>query len=290
MGTAVDWAVTAFARARRVARLRRCDARCPAERVHVRWPRAAAMVAFMATARYDSVADFYIDGWTDEINDPATVGLLEQVGSCAGLRVLDVACGHGRVTRALARRGGHLTGVDVSERLVERARRIEQESPLGITYVLADLTTGVVPASGPFDLVTCNFGLSDVDDLVAALRAVAGALNAHGRFVFSILHPCFPGSGEISGSWPSDRPYWCEGYWMPSGRDSSLRRQVGANHRTLSTYFNALAEVGLVIDLVAEPEPDDAWRSSHPEAALSPLYLVVSTRRAGRSRSQRRTT
>lgn len=71
----------------------------------------AAMVADVATVRYDSVADFYIEGWTDEINDPATRALLDEVGACSGLRVLDVACGHGRVTRALVRRGGDVTGV-----------------------------------------------------------------------------------------------------------------------------------------------------------------------------------
>jgi SAM-dependent methyltransferase len=157
------------------------------------------------------------------------------------------------------------------------------KSVLGITYLRADLTTGTLPVTGPFDLVTCDFGLSDVDDLAAALKAVAAVLSAGARFVFSILHPCLPGGGEVSGSWSTDRPYWSEGYWLPSGRASSLRRQVGANHRMLSTYLNALIDSGLVIDQLVEPEPDDAWRASHPEAAVMPVYLAVSTTLAGRS-------
>jgi hypothetical protein len=47
----------------------------------------------MAQARYDAVADFYASGF-DSIDDPATWALLDLLGPVAGLRVLDVACGH----------------------------------------------------------------------------------------------------------------------------------------------------------------------------------------------------
>jgi 2-polyprenyl-3-methyl-5-hydroxy-6-metoxy-1,4-benzoquinol methylase len=67
----------------------------------------------MVQARYDAVAEFYIDGF-DSIDDPASLALLELLGPVAGLRVLDVACGHGRVTRALARRGASVVGIDLS--------------------------------------------------------------------------------------------------------------------------------------------------------------------------------
>jgi ubiquinone/menaquinone biosynthesis C-methylase UbiE len=62
-------------------------------------------------ARYDAVADFYAAGF-DTIDDPASAALLDLTGPPAGLRILDLACGHGRVqlpqrvpqARALARR------------------------------------------------------------------------------------------------------------------------------------------------------------------------------------------
>ena len=59
------------------------------------------------------MADFYAAGF-DAIDDPASLALLDLLGVPAGLRVLDAACGHGRITRELARRGADVTGVDVS--------------------------------------------------------------------------------------------------------------------------------------------------------------------------------
>ena len=62
----------------------------------------------MARARYDQAADFYVDGWPDAYEDPASESLLSLLGSVEGLKVLDVACGHGRYTREILRRGAQL--------------------------------------------------------------------------------------------------------------------------------------------------------------------------------------
>ena len=73
----------------------------------------------MPEARYDAVADFYATAF-DAIDDPASMALLDLIGSPGGLRILDLACGHGRITRELARRGADVTGADMSAALTER--------------------------------------------------------------------------------------------------------------------------------------------------------------------------
>lgn len=227
----------------------------------------------MARARYDAVADFYISGF-DSADDPASLALLDLLGPVAGLRVLDVACGHGRITRELARQGAEVTGIDLSAVLISKARQTEQNEQLGIGYIQADVTTHGTLTGREFDAATCNFGLSDIDDLDAAISTVSGALRPAGFFVFSILHPCFDGGKDISGSWPSTGSYYDEGHWMAQDARSTLRRQVGANHRMLSTYLGTLRSHGLWLDQLAEPLPAEDWDPVH-DADRKPVFLVA---------------
>lgn len=224
-------------------------------------------------ARYDQVADFYAAGWRDDLTDPASTSLFTLLGPVAGLRVLEIACGHGRVSRELARRGAAVAAVDISGALLGRALDAERERPLGIRYTHADVTDQRVLAGERFDAVVCCFGLSDIDDLDGALATVGRTLHQGGRFVWSILHPCFAGSAGVSGSWPTGGRYYDEGWWRADEEQSTLRRQVGAQHRTLATYVNALRAHGLTVDEVAEPDPE--WDGARADAARSPVYLVA---------------
>jgi len=229
----------------------------------------------MVKARYDAVADFYEAGFSQS-DDPVTgtlLGLLEPLG---GLRVLDVACGHGRVSRELARRGASVSGVDLSAALISKARAEEARAPLGIRYEHADIASGWTPPPDRFDAVSCNFGLSDIDDLTGCANTVGSALRPGGKFVFSILHPCFAGGPGISGSWPPTGSYHDEGWWGADGELSTLRRHVGANHRTLSTYLNTLITAGFDLDAVAEPRYiPPTWTEPSLDAARLPVFWVA---------------
>jgi SAM-dependent methyltransferase len=229
-----------------------------------------------APARYDEVAGFYADGFPDRYDDSATAALLALAGEVDGVDVLDLACGHGRISRELARRGGHVHGVDIARRLVALAEESERAESLGISYSVADASApGATVRDAAYDLVVCCFGLSDIDDLDGALGTVARALRPGGRFVFSILHPCFPGGGAVSGSWPADGSYFDERRWTAAGSRSSLRRRVGANHRTLATYVTALSAHGLTLDALREAAPPERWRTEAPAAARHPVFLAA---------------
>jgi 2-polyprenyl-3-methyl-5-hydroxy-6-metoxy-1,4-benzoquinol methylase len=227
----------------------------------------------MVRARYDAAAEFYVRGFAS-VDDPASLALLDMLGPVAGLRVLDVACGHGRFTRELARRGARVVGIDISGVLISKAVATEQNEPMGIRYVHEDVTTADFLGNGDFDAVACNFGLSDIDDLDAAITAISGALRPGGYFAFSILHPCFGGGKDISGAWPASGSYYQERRWRAQDSRSALRRQVGANHRMLSTYFTALRRRGLWLDQLAEPLPKPDWDPAH-DADRKPVFLVA---------------
>jgi SAM-dependent methyltransferase len=226
-------------------------------------------------ARYDAVADFYAEGWPDSGDDPVIAALLRLCGDVAGEQVLDLACGHGRLARQLAGRGAMVTGIDISAALLAKATEAENRQDDGIRYLQADAAAANWLPGAQFDAAVCSFGLSDIDDLDGALASVARVTRAGGRFIFSILHPCFPGGQDVSGSWPATGSYHHEGWWRADGAASSLRRQVGASHRTLSTYLNALRQHGLWLDALLEPAPPPEWARARPDAARMPVFLVA---------------
>ena len=183
-----------------------------------------------------------------------------------GLRVLDLACGHGRLSRDLARAGAMVVGVDFSGFLLDRARA---KDSTGIDYVQADVTR----ASGwwdghPFDGCTCEMALMDIDGLSGTLATVATVLRPGGWFVASIVHPCFPGNDKGLSSWPADGGYDAEVWWTsPDHNPDGARIRVGATHRKLSTYLNGVLDAGLELERIIEP------------AAPIPTFLLCRCRR-----------
>jgi ubiquinone/menaquinone biosynthesis C-methylase UbiE len=85
----------------------------------------------------------------------------------AGARVLEVACGTGRVTRHLAARASAVVASDFSEAMLGRAKQVI-DSPR-VTWRVAD-AQALPFGDGEFDAVVCQFGLMFVPDKVLALR------------------------------------------------------------------------------------------------------------------------
>ena len=74
--------------------------------------------------------------------------LMELLGDPKGLAAVDVACGEGFYTRIVRHQGAErVTGVDLSQGMIDLARGQEAQSPLGIEYVLADGATCRVRAN-----------------------------------------------------------------------------------------------------------------------------------------------
>jgi ubiquinone/menaquinone biosynthesis C-methylase UbiE len=234
-----------------------------------------------AVSRYDEIADFYNGAVGDDLEDPVAAALLELLSDPEGLRVLDLACGQGRLTRELARRRASVVGLDISTALLARARAAEGETPLGVTYIEGDATSLTVLEGERFEAVTCHFGLSDIDDLRAVTANIGRLLEPDGLFVFSILHPCFPGWGDDApSSWPPGEGYFSERWWR--AENSGFRGKVGANHRMLSTYLNTLVQQGLAIERITEPRPAGDWVSTNPSEDLVPVFLVARCRHVPR--------
>jgi SAM-dependent methyltransferase len=244
----------------------------------------------VTVSAWDDIAEWYreVYGIEPVMEDPFFPAVQDLIGEVAGQRVCDLACGEGRVTRHLAGRGGRVTGIDFSARLLAMAARREDAEPLGVSYIRDDAQRLGAVRDSVFDGVVCNMALMDIPELSPTVGAVARVLRPGGWFVFSVLHPCYQTrpSGVVSEPDGSSRwavgEYFTEGFWRSDERPGPPGR-VGAYHRTLATYVNTLTEEGLVVERLAEPRVAPGRRARAIWQEL-PAVLVVRCRKQGRAR------
>ncbi len=233
---------------------------------------------------YDNIAEWYdqwVSGPIDE--DPYLRKARALMGEVARQKICDLACGQGRVSRYLADLGARVVGIDLSAKLLEIARRHEEEKPRGIEYLQADASTLHGVADGAFDGVLCNMALMDIADLVPTLHSVARILRPRGWFVFSILHPCYntARSGEMAtpeGAIRFVASYFAEGHWRSDTRTGPPGK-VGAYHRTLSTYVNTLTSAGLLLEQMIEVRATGSLAERWPGWAEVPAVLAARCRK-----------
>jgi 2-polyprenyl-3-methyl-5-hydroxy-6-metoxy-1,4-benzoquinol methylase len=236
----------------------------------------------MPSTPYDAIAAWY-DAF---VRSAAVAGdfvvqhLLQLVEDIHGQHICDLACGQGRVARALAQRGAQVIGVDSSSRLLAIASQYEATEPLGITYRLDDAQALTTLADACFDGVVCNLALMDIPQLDAVFRAVWRILRPMGWFVFSITHPCFEAphaswrtapDGSISREIGT---YFTQEFWR-SDNPQGVRGQVGAHHRMLATYMNTLIQAGFVLARMSEPQATGTAAAQVPGYQVTPAFLMV---------------
>jgi len=123
-----------------------------------------------------------------EIN-PLRLGHIERlVGGLDGKRVLDVGCGGGILTEAMAAKGAQVTGIDLAEKPLKVAMLHGQESgsPVEYRHVAVEAIAAESPAS--FDVVTCMEMLEHVPDTASVIASCAQLVKPGGWVVFSTIN------------------------------------------------------------------------------------------------------
>ncbi len=119
----------------------------------------------------------------------------QEMNKAKNLKILDVGCGTGRHSIELTRRGYNVTGIDLSESMLEKARENASEVNLEIDFINCDARN--LPFDGEFDvaIMLCEggFPLMETDEMnFEILKNVTKALNSKGKFIFTTLNGLFP--------------------------------------------------------------------------------------------------
>lgn len=148
---------------------------------------------------YESLFTHYGNQYDNENFTRGTVGECDfietEIGKDTTVRILDIGCGTGRHSIELTKRGYTVTGVDLSESMLDRAKAKAAAEGLAIDFRRHDARK--LPFSGEFDLamMLCEggFPLMETDEMnFAILKSAAASLKPGGRFIFTTLNGLYP--------------------------------------------------------------------------------------------------
>lgn len=121
-----------------------------------------------------------------EIN-PLRLDYIDALVSLRGKRALDVGCGGGILAEAMARRGAHVTGIDLGEKALKVAQLHLLESKLPVNYQHVSAEEFAERETEQYDVVTCMEMLEHVPDPASTVRACARLTKPGGCCVFATI-------------------------------------------------------------------------------------------------------
>ncbi|MGH1349275.1 MAG: methyltransferase domain-containing protein [Methyloligellaceae bacterium] len=219
---------------------------------------------------------------------------LKFIPDIAGCDVLDLGCGEGTNTRKFFELGARVTGIDISQSMLDEAILEEQKDPRDIQYYRTSFTDLSRFSDNSFDHALSTMALMDGPDFDLAMKEAFRVLKPGGHLVFSVLHPCFMTSGfkwilsddGMHEGLCVSRYFEEGGYteeWKFSkrpGEDDVPLFRIPRFPKKLSDYINSVIGAGFKLSSLAEPRPDKALSEKHEWLKRwydhAPLVLFVS--------------
>lgn len=148
---------------------------------------------------YEVLFENYAEKYDNEVFTQGTIGecdfIENEISRDRSLKILDVGCGTGRHSIELSKRGYTVTGIDLSESQLARAREKAKSANLTIDFRKQDARD--LPFNAEFDvaIMLCEggFPLMETDEMnFEILKNVAKSLKIGGKFIFTTLNGLFP--------------------------------------------------------------------------------------------------
>jgi len=224
---------------------------------------------------YDEVATQYVEmvqsrNESDFSEDPVATSFFDTIGNVENLRVLDAGCGEGYVSRVLTARGATVTGIDISQPLVEVARSKDLNNK--IDFQIRNLSEPIPEFSEQFDLIASNFVLNDVPDYIGFINTLCEMLKPNGRAVFALNNP-YSAVGRAKAE-----NYFDSGTSVLYGGMAEAGVKVFYYHRTLEEYITVFRDNGLLLRTLIDIKPTQKMiDANHPRATwhkFPPLMVL----------------
>ncbi len=195
--------------------------------------------------------------------DIATETELRLLGQVADKRVLELGCGSGTGSVALAGQGARPIGLDFSTEHLTRARRLADKAGVRVEFHEGDLADLAFSRADTVDVVFSVYALSLVEDVNRVFRQVNRVLKNGCPLVFSVPHPAYDMFVDDAEDPLSVRRSYFDSARVDLGSD---RPPFFGYHHTVADLFVGLTRANFRVDTILEPEPrgaqrDDPWTS-----------------------------
>lgn len=211
--------------------------------------------------------------WTDAAQDwidadqAVRTGMLDRwmlnsLGDVSGKSAIDIGCGEGRFSRILSELGATVTGIDLTEPFIERARSLST----GETYLLGNAETLQDIDNDTYDIAVSYIVLVDLQDYRSAINAAFRVLRPGGRFVVCNIHPM---RSCVEGGWIKQGDaklfYPVDNYTDEGPREFNwFGRKFVNMHFTLSSYIGTFLDAGFILRAFHEPIPSAEELAANP--------------------------
>lgn len=120
--------------------------------------------------------------------NPVRLDYIDQRAALNGLKVLDIGCGGGLLSEAMAKRGATVTGIDLAENSLQVAELHALEASVTVSYRLESAEAHAIQNPSAYDLVTCLEMLEHVPNPTSVLHAISTLVKPGGHVVLSTLN------------------------------------------------------------------------------------------------------
>jgi 2-polyprenyl-6-hydroxyphenyl methylase/3-demethylubiquinone-9 3-methyltransferase len=143
-------------------------------------------------ARFDAIAQRWWDPHGEfrplHALNPVRLDYVDARAGLTGKRVLDVGCGGGLLSEAMAQRGAQVTGIDLGPQTIEVAELHALESKVAVRYARESAETHAAQHAGSYDIAVCMEMLEHVPEPESVLRALRTLVKPGGHVFVSTLN------------------------------------------------------------------------------------------------------